>query len=125
MSILNLLFLQLPRILPILCSPFISLNGDGRDDYIYVDPESGDILAWINQLQNADGVWQWESIGTIARGFSDDVEGIPKTEDALHMVDIDGEYIMPSLYSSTSTFSFLPKLYFPNPIPLKSNVYQY
>ncbi|KAH8164209.1 hypothetical protein CIB48_g4019 [Xylaria polymorpha] len=70
---------------------FGDLNGDGRDDYIYVDPESGDILAWINQLQNADGVWQWESIGTIARGFSDDVEGIPKTEDALHMVDIDGD----------------------------------
>jgi hypothetical protein len=61
------------------------LNGDGRDDYIYVDPSTGDVSAWINRLQNDGGVWQWQSLGRIAGG-------VGATNDTLQMVDIDGMY---------------------------------
>ncbi|KAI0908236.1 hypothetical protein F4823DRAFT_599838 [Ustulina deusta] len=68
---------------------FGDLNGDGRDDYIYVDSDSGDVFAWINRLQNDDGLWLWESIGRIAGGFGDN--HVPQTEDSLFMVDLDGD----------------------------------
>ncbi|KAL5341746.1 hypothetical protein BJX70DRAFT_395479 [Aspergillus crustosus] len=60
------------------------LNGDGRDDYIYVDPVSGDISAWINQLKSETGVWQWQSLGRIAGG-------VGTTNNTLQMADIDGD----------------------------------
>lgn len=60
-----------------------SLNGDGRDDYIYVDPDNGEVSGWINRLEK-DGVWQWQALGRIAGG-------VGATSDTLQMVDIDGE----------------------------------
>lgn len=62
------------------------MNGDGRDDYIYVDPDNGDVFAWINQLKRGD-TWQWQSMGKIAGG-------VGATNDTLQMVDIDGEIQM-------------------------------
>lgn len=62
--------------------PTFSLNGDGRDDYIYIDPADGEIYAWINRLAK-DNVWQWQSLGRIAGG-------VGATNDTLQMVDIDG-----------------------------------
>ncbi|CAM1501517.1 Fc.00g035010.m01.CDS01 [Cosmosporella sp. VM-42] len=62
---------------------FADLNGDGRDDYIYVDPENGDVYAWINRLEQ-DGVWQWQGIGKIAGG-------VGARYDNLQMVDLDGD----------------------------------
>ncbi|KAI0095577.1 SGNH hydrolase-type esterase domain-containing protein [Nemania sp. FL0031] len=62
---------------------FADLNGDGRDDYIYVDPANGDVNAWINQLEK-DGVWQWQNIGRIAGG-------VGATNETLQMVDINGD----------------------------------
>ncbi|KAL4967872.1 uncharacterized protein BDV14DRAFT_197515 [Aspergillus stella-maris] len=50
---------------------FADINGDGRDDYIYLNPQSGNIEACINKLQNEDdedGKWQWKSIGVISEG---------------------------------------------------------
>jgi hypothetical protein len=60
-----------------------SLNGDGVDDYIYVDPDNGDVSAWINN-GNINGSWQWKSLGIIASGV-----GAKNT--TLQMVDFDGE----------------------------------
>ncbi|KAJ8124351.1 hypothetical protein O1611_g9289 [Lasiodiplodia mahajangana] len=60
-----------------------NLNGDGRDDYIYVNPANGDVNAWINQLDK-NGVWQWQNIGRIAGG-------VGATNENLQMVDIDGD----------------------------------
>ncbi|KAI1428363.1 SGNH hydrolase-type esterase domain-containing protein [Xylaria sp. FL1777] len=62
---------------------FADLNGDGRDDYIYVDPDDGEVYAWINRLEK-DGVWQWQDIGRIAGG-------VGATNKTLQMVDIDGD----------------------------------
>lgn len=60
-----------------------SLNGDGADDYIYVDPNNGDVSAWINNGKT-NGSWQWKSLGIIASGV-----GAKNT--TLQMVDFDGE----------------------------------
>ncbi|KAF2787072.1 carbohydrate esterase family 3 protein [Melanomma pulvis-pyrius CBS 109.77] len=62
---------------------FADLNGDGRDDYIYVNPKNGDVSAWINRLEK-DDVWQWQGLGKIAGG-------VGATNDTLQMVDIDGD----------------------------------
>lgn len=71
----------LPYSLPWLTSP--SLNGDGRDDYVWVDPKTGDVHGWINRLSSG-GVWQWEGLGRIAGG-------VGATNETLQMVDIDGK----------------------------------
>ncbi|KAM0436817.1 hypothetical protein ACHAPT_002529 [Fusarium lateritium] len=62
---------------------FADLNGDGRDDYIWVDPKTGDVHGWINRLSSG-GVWQWQGLGRIAGG-------VGATNDTLQMVDIDGK----------------------------------
>ncbi|KAI1133014.1 hypothetical protein F5Y10DRAFT_154929 [Nemania abortiva] len=62
---------------------FADLNGDGRDDYIYLNPDDGQVYAWINRLAK-DGVWQWQNIGRIAGG-------VGATNETLQMVDIDGD----------------------------------
>ncbi|KAI1361353.1 hypothetical protein F5Y08DRAFT_314931 [Xylaria arbuscula] len=62
---------------------FADLNGDGRDDYIYIDPDDGEVYGWINRLESND-VWQWESLGRIAGG-------VGATNKTLQMVDIDGD----------------------------------
>ncbi|KAI0451451.1 SGNH hydrolase-type esterase domain-containing protein [Xylaria acuta] len=62
---------------------FADLNGDGRDDYIYVDPSDGEVYGWINRLEKG-GVWQWQSIGRIAGG-------VGATNKTLQMVDLDGD----------------------------------
>ncbi|KAL5340420.1 hypothetical protein BJX70DRAFT_107949 [Aspergillus crustosus] len=61
------------------------LNGDGRDDYIYVNPDTGSVSAWINRLQVPEtGVWQWQELGHIS-------EGVGATNETLQMVDLDGD----------------------------------
>ncbi|CAM1508809.1 Fc.00g025480.m01.CDS01 [Cosmosporella sp. VM-42] len=62
---------------------FADLNGDGRDDYIYIDPKTGDIFGWINRLEK-DGVWQWQALGRIAGG-------VGAKNDTLQLLDIDGD----------------------------------
>ncbi|KAI0540897.1 hypothetical protein GGR58DRAFT_511384 [Xylaria digitata] len=62
---------------------FADLNGDGRDDYVYIDPDDGEVYGWINRLEK-DGVWQWQSLGRIAGG-------VGATNETLQMVDIDGD----------------------------------
>ncbi|VUC27345.1 unnamed protein product [Clonostachys rosea] len=62
---------------------FADLNGDGADDYIYVDPDNGDVSAWINGGKK-NGTWQWKSLGIIASGV-----GAKNT--TLQMIDFDGD----------------------------------
>lgn len=62
---------------------FADLNGDGRDDYIYVDPKDGDVYGWINR-GDKDGTWQWQPLDKIAGG-------VGATNETLQMVDIDGK----------------------------------
>lgn len=61
---------------------FADLNGDGRDDYVYVDKD-GDVYGWINR-GDKDGTWQWQPLDQIAGG-------VGATNATLQMVDIDGE----------------------------------
>ncbi|KAL4797550.1 hypothetical protein BDV19DRAFT_387353 [Aspergillus venezuelensis] len=63
---------------------FADINGDGRDDYIYLNPQTGNIEAWINKLQNEDGKWEWKFIGVIS-------EGLNLEPSQLRMGDIDGD----------------------------------
>ncbi|KAL3458856.1 hypothetical protein BJX64DRAFT_291763 [Aspergillus heterothallicus] len=62
---------------------FADLNGDGRDDYIYIH-STGDVSAWINQAKGSDGTWLWQDVGKIS-------EGVGATPESLQMVDIDGD----------------------------------
>ncbi|KAJ4183363.1 hypothetical protein NW755_009854 [Fusarium falciforme] len=65
---------------------FADLNGDGRDDYIYVHPVTGDITAWINRGEGSGGApWQWQSLGVIA-------DGIGATNKNLQFVDLNGDH---------------------------------
>ncbi|KAF7562544.1 hypothetical protein G7046_g1583 [Stylonectria norvegica] len=61
---------------------FADLNGDGKDDFIYVN-ENGDVDAWINKGSSDDG-WSWKSIGQIA-------SGVGATDENVQLPDIDGD----------------------------------
>ncbi|CAM1503527.1 Fc.00g011180.m01.CDS01 [Cosmosporella sp. VM-42] len=63
---------------------FADLNGDGRDDYIWVDPRNGAISAWINRGEK-DSVWQWQGLGVITS------TGIGATTKNVQLADIDGD----------------------------------
>lgn len=63
-----------------------SLNGDGRDDYIYLDPKDGEVYAWINGgKKDPDSEWRWLPLDRIAGG-------VDATTDTLQMADFDGKY---------------------------------
>lgn len=64
----------------------ISLNGDGRDDYVWIDPNTGDFYGWINKGRQ-NGGWLWHSIGKIANN-------IGASAAAVQFVDIDGTFCL-------------------------------
>ena len=62
------------------------MNGDGRDDYIFVDSRNGAVSAWINRGKGeGDAPWQWQGIGVIA-------SGVGATTRNVQMADIDGKH---------------------------------
>ncbi|KAH7161956.1 hypothetical protein B0J13DRAFT_430718 [Dactylonectria estremocensis] len=63
---------------------FADLNGDGRDDYIWVDSRNGAVYAWINRGANDDGSWAWQALGVVASGV-----GANTTN--LQLADINGD----------------------------------
>jgi hypothetical protein len=64
-----------------------SINGDGKDDYIYI--HDGNVDVWINGgLQGSS--WVWNSIGTVNGNL------VGATRQNLQMVDIDRK--LPNLY---------------------------
>lgn len=60
-----------------------SLNGDGRDDYIYLDPEDGEVYGWINGGKG-ESEWRWLPLGRIAGD-------VGATITTLQMADFDGK----------------------------------
>lgn len=50
---------------------FGDIDGDGRDDYLVLDPISGALSVWLNGDASPDAVegWQWNPIGEIASGL--------------------------------------------------------
>jgi hypothetical protein len=63
---------------------FADINGDGRDDYLWVSSD-GDVTAYINDGEQAEGGWLWTSLGQIAG------EGTGATRDTTRFADVDGD----------------------------------
>ncbi|WP_225878400.1 NPP1 family protein [Spongiactinospora rosea] len=62
---------------------FADIDGDGRDDYLVVDVETGAVRAWINN--GGDGGGGWTARGRIA-------VGIPHSDtEVIDFADIDGD----------------------------------
>ncbi len=49
---------------------FADLNGDGKDDYVVVDPMTGSVNAWLNMGGNGYADWGWNPMGVIASGMA-------------------------------------------------------
>jgi hypothetical protein len=47
---------------------FADMDGDGRDDYLVVDPVQGSVRMWRNMGPDGKGSWAWTEIGQIATG---------------------------------------------------------
>jgi lysophospholipase L1-like esterase len=47
------------------------INGDGLADYLWVDPTSGAVIAYLNGGIKSDGTSVWKSIGSIAAGVGE------------------------------------------------------
>ncbi|MFY1632290.1 FG-GAP-like repeat-containing protein [Solwaraspora sp. WMMB335] len=68
---------------------FADLNGDGRDDYLAVDPTNGLVHAWINDGAENGGD-RWLDRGIIASGTNTGV-GLGSTGRQVRFADLDGD----------------------------------
>ena len=50
-------------------STYADFNGDGRADYVQVDPTTGAVQAYLNGGQAADSSWIWYPQGIIYQGY--------------------------------------------------------
>ncbi|MEV6794078.1 FG-GAP-like repeat-containing protein [Streptomyces sp. NPDC051320] len=62
---------------------FADINGDGRADYLNVDPDSS-VAAWINGGTDSNGKYIWVSHGVVASGV-----GVDGSE--IRFADLDGD----------------------------------
>ncbi|KAL4861685.1 SGNH hydrolase-type esterase domain-containing protein [Aspergillus spectabilis] len=64
---------------------FGDVNGDGLDDYLVLDPETGELTAYLNEGADEDFVnnWRWNPIGSIATGLGPGAN--------VRFADIDGD----------------------------------
>ncbi|CZR50217.1 uncharacterized protein PAC_00089 [Phialocephala subalpina] len=62
---------------------FADFDGDGKDDYLWVDV-NGAASLWLNGGQGSDGNWIWNSKGKIATG-------VGASREDVHFADIDGD----------------------------------
>ncbi|KAH8684260.1 SGNH hydrolase-type esterase domain-containing protein [Tricladium varicosporioides] len=74
---------------------FADMDGDGRDDYVWVDVD-GSTALWLNGGIGEDGNWIWTSKGKIANG-------IGATRDEIRLADIDGDGKADYLFVNKST----------------------
>ena len=46
------------------------INGDGRDDFLFVDSIDGSMTAWMNggQIESSGSAFQWNWKGVVATG---------------------------------------------------------
>jgi hypothetical protein len=63
---------------------FADINGDGRDDYLWT-ATNGEVTAYINGGEQAEGGWLWTPLGQIAG------EGTGGTRDTTRFADLDGD----------------------------------
>lgn len=63
---------------------FADINGDGRDDYLWV-ASTGEVTAYLNGGEQAGGGWLWTPLGQIASG------GPGATRATTRFADIDGD----------------------------------
>ncbi|MET7933302.1 FG-GAP-like repeat-containing protein [Streptomyces sp. NPDC005322] len=64
---------------------FADFNGDGRDDYLTVDPTTGAVHAWINTGGDSNGKPGWSDQGQVASGTN------PTEDETVEFADIDGD----------------------------------
>ena len=64
---------------------FGDLDGDGRDDYLIVDPDTSAVHFWKNGGPLADGKWLWIDEGRVASGG-----GLGKGK-GVRFADLDGD----------------------------------
>nr|WP_238419684.1 GDSL-type esterase/lipase family protein [Streptomyces taklimakanensis] len=65
---------------------FADIDGDGRDDYLVVNHETGAVDAWLNRGGDRNGIPGWEERGQIAQGGIHDPE-----RDEIRFADVDGD----------------------------------
>ncbi|KAI9170782.1 hypothetical protein HJFPF1_00255 [Paramyrothecium foliicola] len=64
---------------------FGDIDGDGKDDYLVVDPKSGELTAYLNEGPDSSRPegWRWKPIGSIASGLGPGAN--------VRFADIDGD----------------------------------
>jgi hypothetical protein len=63
---------------------FADFDGDGRDDYLVLDPQTGAVHAWRNNGADFPGFAGWVDLGQVARGTGARL-------DQIYFADIDGD----------------------------------
>lgn len=63
---------------------FADLNGDGRDDFIWVGP-NGEVTAYVNGGLTADGYWIWHPQPALI------ASGVGGKRDEIHFADLNGD----------------------------------
>ncbi|WP_327046586.1 GDSL-type esterase/lipase family protein [Microbispora sp. NBC_01189] len=66
---------------------FADLNGDGRDDYLAVDPRNGNVRAWLNRGADSSGD-HWQDVGVIASGTN---TGVGPFGRRIQFADLNGD----------------------------------
>lgn len=62
---------------------FVDIDGDGRDDYVKINSETGAVNAWLNRGGDRNGQPGWEARGQIAKG------GLHGVKDAVRFANVD------------------------------------
>ncbi|MYU51171.1 MULTISPECIES: FG-GAP-like repeat-containing protein [Streptomyces] len=65
---------------------FADIDGDGRDDYLVVNRDTGAVRVW-NNLRNVDGKFKWGRVVSMTSG----VDGFDAEKEDIDFADIDGD----------------------------------
>lgn len=62
-------------------------TGDGKEDFVVVDPKSGGLFLYMNNGQQPDGSWGWAPYGPIATCIGGPGSGV-------RLADMDGKPLL-------------------------------